>query len=724
MKKRIIGLLCALALVMGMIPVTAFAAAPVYLALGDSITYGVGLDDEKNQNFAALLANENGFTLENEAVSGATSDDLLKKVSEISELVSNADLITITIGGNDLMNALYEYLLEKWPATDPNHPETVKDVQDRLISGELDESLLSSLMFTLLGFDSAAALETFQTNLTAIVTKIKETNLDVTLVVASQYNPYLSFSSVNGMMSYLPSAFDTQIVKMNTIIEEVAKQNNIIVADVYTAFNGAGENLCNATADPLNLDFHPNADGHALIADTIQGVLDGLNIITGVTIDPETVTVEKGETQSFTATVNGIGSYGNAVNWSIVESVATGTTIGQDGTLTVSKDETLGSLKIRATAKDDPNQYAEATVTITGGNEPTIPEIAIDETNFPDANFREHVKTFDTDNSGSLSEDEIAAATNIDVTNKNITSLKGIEYFTNLQELNCQDNELTELDVSANTELTILNCSNNQLTELDVSANTELTILNCSNNQLTTLVIPSGSSFENSDLAQSFTVDVKPTTGKTWSYDLLEFFDENAWEKVAGITVQNGTLETDGKTVSWTNGAKNPVVTYTYQMSDTLTIEATLTLNYTPNEEEIPQQPSVPSQPDKEPEKESFTGWKQDGAGNWHYSRDDELVTGWLKDGNTWYYLEESGKMATGWKQLNGKWYYFYTWGGMAEGWALNNDIWYYLDSETGAMQTGWKQLNGKWYYLYSWGGMAYNTTVEGYPLGSDGAMK
>ena len=68
-----------------------------------------------------------------------------------------------------------------------------------------------------------------------------------------------------------------------------------------------------------------------------------------------------------------------------------------------------------------------------------------------------------------------------------LTSLQGIEYFESLTELYCLSNQLTSLDVSANTALTKLYCQNNQLTSLDVSGCTALTYLNCGSNQLTSL---------------------------------------------------------------------------------------------------------------------------------------------------------------------------------------------------------------------------------------------
>ena len=114
-------------------------------------------------------------------------------------------------------------------------------------------------------------------------------------------------------------------------------------------------------------------------------------------------------------------------------------------------------------------------------------EVAINETNFPDEAFRTFVSTkYDKDHSGSLSDDEL----NVEVMNvneKGIQSLHGIEYFKNLIDLACKSNQLTVLNVSQNMALEELNCSDNQLTALDVSQNTTLRHLDCSSNQLTAL---------------------------------------------------------------------------------------------------------------------------------------------------------------------------------------------------------------------------------------------
>ena len=116
-------------------------------------------------------------------------------------------------------------------------------------------------------------------------------------------------------------------------------------------------------------------------------------------------------------------------------------------------------------------------------------DVAINEDNFPDENFRSYVsrKTIDKDENGILSKSELEAVTVIGVQREEISNLKGIEYFTELKKLYCLENKLTELDVKSNTKLTYLECNKNQLTNLDLSKNTELTYINCSKNQLTAL---------------------------------------------------------------------------------------------------------------------------------------------------------------------------------------------------------------------------------------------
>ena len=114
--------------------------------------------------------------------------------------------------------------------------------------------------------------------------------------------------------------------------------------------------------------------------------------------------------------------------------------------------------------------------------------VYITDANVPDKTFREYLlKQFDKDGNGVLTPAERYAVTEIDVENKYISNLSGLQFFPNLKVLNCSHNRLTKLDVSKNTELTYLDCGYNRLTELDVSQNTKLTELYFVSNKITSL---------------------------------------------------------------------------------------------------------------------------------------------------------------------------------------------------------------------------------------------
>ena len=282
MRKRILSTLLALCLALSLLPASALAAGgeqKSYVALGDSITTGYGLDEA--QSFAEQIAEQEGYTLTNLAKDGATSSMLLTSLSdsEVSSAIASADLITITIGGNDLMNALYAYLAEEYNnKQNSDTPITAADVKASL-AGTLSEipqvAMLSFAASKIPDFpDSTAAntaLSTFATNFSSIISAIKGNNSSAEIIVVNQYNPYSRLSTGNLLDL---SALDSAVQALNTAISSGATAG-YTVADVYTAFEEATENPCNASVSlpSINLDFHPNAAGHSLIADTISALL-------------------------------------------------------------------------------------------------------------------------------------------------------------------------------------------------------------------------------------------------------------------------------------------------------------------------------------------------------------------------------------------------------------------------------------------------------------------
>ena len=147
-------------------------------------------------------------------------------------------------------------------------------------------------------------------------------------------------------------------------------------------------------------------------------------------------------------------------------------------------------------------------------------DIPINETTFPDENFRNWVLAQDFGQDGVLTEAEIAGVTQIRIYWYNIADLKGIEYFTALTELYCSGNQLTLLNVSQNTALTELWCEFNKLTSLDVSKNTALRQLNCYDNQLTSIDVSQNTAlwYLNCSYNQLTSLDVSQNTALTELY--------------------------------------------------------------------------------------------------------------------------------------------------------------------------------------------------------------
>ena len=167
--------------------------------------------------------------------------------------------------------------------------------------------------------------------------------------------------------------------------------------------------------------------------------------------------------------------------------------------------------------------------------------VLVNSSNFPDECFRSYIKKFvDTNGDEKLSTDEIDAVELIfahggkSKTYNNLESLEGIEYFTNLKELQCYDTQLktidcstlekletleiqntdiSELDISNNRQLKKLDCYSTKIKDLDVSNNTELEVLNVHETDISKLdvsmlpklreLLCSGTNIEDIDVSQN-----------------------------------------------------------------------------------------------------------------------------------------------------------------------------------------------------------------------------
>ena len=691
MKKRLLAVLMCFCIAFSMIPGMAFASERVYVALGDSITTGYGLSNVGTESFPALVAEENTLALTNLAKDGATSAGLLEVVQDTNNaaILSSADVITITIGGNDLMDALYGYIADEYnDKNNPDPPITASDVKDNILQYfEFAETVLPNFVGSA---TAKTAMQTLGSNLATAIKTIKDNNPDVQIIVATQYNPYKQAASTANQMiadqaKLINDVFNAGVAAMNSmVIQNVCTAVQCTVADVYAKFNGVSENPCNASFDnifSINLDFHPNASGHRLIAEVINGVIE-LPAATeySVTVDND----------------------GNGTATATPTSAAEGTEI----TLTATPSEGYHFKEwqvISGSVTIENNKF-----TMPAGNV-TVKAI------FEKDAATEYTVTVENDGNGTATASPTSAAEGTEVT-LIATPNEGYhfkEWKVVSGSVTIENNKFTmpagDVKVKA-------------VFEKDTPAVTEYTITFNGNGGYVSYTSATTSGGKLSVLPSAYRY------GYTFT----------GWYTASGAQVSTDVIYTADITL-YAGWRYIPVY---------IPEEPEYTRPVKPAEPDEP----VAEWVEKNGgtclyiDGKMVTGWYQDEeTGKWYLFDQNTGVMAenkWSKVDGVWYLFDDNGEMLTGWQKVDGKWYYLKPWGGMANGWQYIDSVWYYLRADgsmvangwvktggywyyltgSGSMATArWVEWKGDWYYIYSSGIMATNVTIDGYYINSAG---
>ena len=214
-----------------------------YVALGDSLTQGVG--DTTNQGgfvplVAQSLTNEEGYEVaaQNFGVAGNTSNQILKRMKEqdeIADALSKADLMTLTVGGNDLRKVILDNI--------------------------------TSLKISTFKKPSVA----YSKRLVEIIELARKDNPDLPIYVLGIYNPfYLNF----------PERTDMQTIVDNwnqTTQDTIAKFDKVYFVPIndllYQGIDGQ-EGIVQTSGDEKKIindalyqedNFHPNNTGYEIM---------------------------------------------------------------------------------------------------------------------------------------------------------------------------------------------------------------------------------------------------------------------------------------------------------------------------------------------------------------------------------------------------------------------------------------------------------------------------
>lgn len=280
--KKPIALLLVVCLVMST-PLMALAArpntpgppaqvvTPLYLNLGDSIAYGLSAEPGKSyfDQYADFLKKGPSMNL---GVPGATTGELLAALGtpEFQRAVARADIITISIGGNNLLRPV---ILAAFGAYGLNYEDygnmeealtalyTAIYQEEMILSGTWQakvDSILASPELS--GFLTAGATG-FAGDWGSIIASIRSLNENAAIMVLNLYNPVKAEDN-----PVLHGVFDGFLDLMNMTLNELDGFYDYQVIDVYNAFKMNPSAVAFSLAwDTLNLDPHPTTAGHSTI---------------------------------------------------------------------------------------------------------------------------------------------------------------------------------------------------------------------------------------------------------------------------------------------------------------------------------------------------------------------------------------------------------------------------------------------------------------------------
>ena len=239
-------------------PATSAQQAPAYLALGDSLAFGVGASNPSTTGYVARAYEslrvsgryeEGGLDLINLSVPGATSADLLVSGGQLdmaSEEIggreqdslspaNEVEIVSVDIGGNDLLGLV----APDSPCLESASVEPCRSAFGEVLSG-------------------------IQTNLTETLRRLRQAAPEATIVVVDLYNPYSGTGDLREPIA------EIGVGQANGVIGAVTADPDLRVktASIFQLFSGRGGQWIAPDG------IHPNDNGHAVIAEAVLATID------------------------------------------------------------------------------------------------------------------------------------------------------------------------------------------------------------------------------------------------------------------------------------------------------------------------------------------------------------------------------------------------------------------------------------------------------------------
>ena len=253
-----------------------------------------------------LKISQNNYS--NLAVSGMTCEEFYSAIQtdKYKKAIKSADVITVSIGSNELLGIAIT-AISNVTGVSVNDPNFTEKAQKVFADANYFQKI--KLAYQLYSFFTSnetkatieANIQKYQINWNNSISYIKSINNKAIIVATEFYNPYYEV----GISSYdLGSYVAEYIEKMNTILKNSSKSESLYkIAKIYNDFNVTNPRLTNVNINfsnfsKINVDPHPNREGHSIIASRI---MDVLQIENDKKVDIKDLSFSKIEDQNYTS---------------------------------------------------------------------------------------------------------------------------------------------------------------------------------------------------------------------------------------------------------------------------------------------------------------------------------------------------------------------------------------------------------------------------------------
>ncbi|MGH4123173.1 MAG: GDSL-type esterase/lipase family protein [Clostridium sp.] len=240
-----------------------------YVALGDSIGFGMSASEGKDyvSLFGDYLKSQPGnskIQIYNLAKPGDTTEDLLNKLKNnvsMKDTLKDATVITISIGGNNLLSTVIQEVSRAFAVNSNNNPNFMNEIAAAITSNPKKDAIIEGLTKSRkLPIALAEGVVQFVKQWDDIIKSINTLAPKAKVYVTTIYNPFNSQDSLHDF-------FEKYIKVINGIMEVGSIPGSYKVVDSYKVFkdyNGT-DPLVNFNVAKGKLDPHPTDKGHSVI---------------------------------------------------------------------------------------------------------------------------------------------------------------------------------------------------------------------------------------------------------------------------------------------------------------------------------------------------------------------------------------------------------------------------------------------------------------------------